>query len=300
MKMKNDKFAVFILSHGRADQVVTYNTLRKHGYTGQIYLLVDDQDKQQNKYKKIYGDQVVVFPKEEAAKITDACDNFTKRNTVLYARNWSFKIAKDLGLQHFWQLDDDYTSFRWASDNERKYVGHEPIKNMDEVLDICIDFLDESKAHCVAWAQGGDFIGGENGAFAKKIRLNQFSRKIMNSFLFNVDRPIKFMGRMNDDVNTYLERGKRGYLFITIPRLRLEQKPTQQNAGGLTEMYLDFGTYVKSFYSVMVTPSCVKVMDMGQSDRRIHHKVTWKYACPVILDESRKKQAKASSIKLSI
>lgn len=292
--MKNKKFAVFILTHGRADSVFTYETLRRAGYTGQIYLLIDDQDKQEAKYKKLYGNQVIVFPKEEAAKITDSGDNFKKRNSVLYARNWNFVVAKELGLTHFWQLDDDYSSFRWAANNHNQYISDKTIKSLDLVLDACIEFLDDAKAHCVAFAQGGDFIGGEGSLFGKKIANGDFSRKIMNSFLFCVDRPIKFIGRMNDDVNTYLERGRKGFLFITIPRLRLEQKPTQQNAGGLTEMYLDFGTYVKSFYSVMYAPSCVKVMDMGQSDRRIHHRVFWKHAAPLILDESAKKKPMVS------
>ena len=35
-----DDFAAFILTHGRADNVITYNTLRKQGYTGKIILLI--------------------------------------------------------------------------------------------------------------------------------------------------------------------------------------------------------------------------------------------------------------------
>ena len=50
--MKN-KFAVFILTHGRANNVITYATLKKQGYTGKIYLMIDDEDKQAEEYKKI-------------------------------------------------------------------------------------------------------------------------------------------------------------------------------------------------------------------------------------------------------
>ena len=60
MKMKNN-FAVFILTHGRANNVRTYKTLRAQGYTGKIYLMVDDEDSQVEEYKKLYKDQVVVF-----------------------------------------------------------------------------------------------------------------------------------------------------------------------------------------------------------------------------------------------
>jgi hypothetical protein len=45
------RFAVFILSHARANRVETYNTLRDAGYTGKIYITVDDEDSQLSTYK---------------------------------------------------------------------------------------------------------------------------------------------------------------------------------------------------------------------------------------------------------
>jgi hypothetical protein len=92
-------------------------------------------------------------------------------------------------------------------------------------------------------------------------------------------------------VNLYVENGRRGSLFVTIPRLRLWQQQTQQNSGGLTDIYLDLGTYVKSFYSVMYAPSCVKLTTMGSTHRRLHHMVLWNNAVPRIVDESIRKLA---------
>lgn len=288
------KLAVFILTHGRADRVYTYDALRKAGYTGRIYLMVDDEDKQVEDYRKRYGDQVIVFCKQDAVDITDSGDNFKKRNSVVYARNWNFVVAKELGLDYFWQLDDDYSSFGWATNNEADYITSDIYTvSLDAILEKLVEFSEATKAHSVAFSQGGDFIGGGNGTFVKKIQKGEFSRKVMNSFLFCVDRPIKFMGRINEDVNMYVEYGRRGYLFVTVPRLRLWQKETQQNAGGLTDIYLDLGTYVKSFYSVMYAPSCVKIADMGRNDRRIHHQISWRHAVPMILDESVKKKPAA-------
>ena len=45
-----DDFAVFILSHGRADRVITYDVLRKQGYTGKIYIIIDNLDNQRDEY----------------------------------------------------------------------------------------------------------------------------------------------------------------------------------------------------------------------------------------------------------
>ena len=44
--MNKSDFAVIILTHGRHDRVYTIDSLRKSGYTGEIYLLCDDEDKQ--------------------------------------------------------------------------------------------------------------------------------------------------------------------------------------------------------------------------------------------------------------
>ena len=44
--MNKSDFAVIILTHGRHDRVYTIDNLRKSGYTGEIYLLCDDEDKQ--------------------------------------------------------------------------------------------------------------------------------------------------------------------------------------------------------------------------------------------------------------
>ena len=151
------------------------------------------------------------------------------------------------------------------------------------------EFYIVSGAKTITMSQGGDFIGGEGSKVAKLHREGKFSRKVMNSFFCSTDRPFKFMGRINEDVNLYTENGIRGSLFITVPRIRLEQKQTQAGSGGLTDIYLDLGTYVKSFYSVMYAPSCVKINEMGVTNRRLHHMVKWKHVSPMILSEDYKK-----------
>jgi hypothetical protein len=288
--MKN-KFAAFILTHGRASNIRTYDSLRAAGYTGQIYLLVDDLDSSLSEYKERYGDEVIVFDKQKAVDNTDACDNFGLHNSVVFARNENFKIAKRLGITHFIQLDDDYTHWRWTFTGQGEYLNRAvAITNLDDVLKVGVEALEAMKAKCVCFAQGGDFIGGSGSGVASTfLRKNWFHRKAMNTFIFRTDNPVAFRGRGNDDVNTYVECGRRGDLFVTLPQVRIEQPQTQKQAGGLTEMYLQFGTYVKSFYSVIVAPSCVKIGTMGLKPR-IHHMVQWKYAVPKIIHERFRKK----------
>ena len=54
-------------------------------------------------------------------------------------------------------------------------------------------------------------------------------------------------------------------------------------------MYLEMGTYVKSFYTIMYAPSCVKMGLLGLSSKRLHHQVYWNNAVPKILEEKHKK-----------
>ena len=60
-----NEFVVFILTHGRPDNVITYKKLRASGYSGRIVLVVDDLDKTRDKYIANYGDQVYIFDKNQ-------------------------------------------------------------------------------------------------------------------------------------------------------------------------------------------------------------------------------------------
>ena len=78
-------------------------------------------------------------------------------------------------------------------------------------------------------------------------------------------------------------------MFLTIHNLSLTQRETQKTKGGLTEIYLDFGTFIKSFYTVICSPSSVKVKLMNTTHRRLHHSINWDCAVPQIIDEKYKK-----------
>lgn len=283
----NNNYAVFILSHGRPTNVITYQSLRKQGYTGKIYIIVDDEDKTIDEYKAKYKNEVIVFSKKEYQNTFDIMDNFVGNKVIVYARNACYDIARQLKLDYFFEYEDDYTQFQYRYIDKDSLRGTQ-IKSLDVIFDAMITCLNETNANTIAFAQGGDFIGGA-GAFKN----NTFKRKAMNSFVFKVNQnkadDIIFVGRMNDDVNTYLSLGKVGKLFFQISNINLVQLATQSNSGGNTDAYKAYGTYVKSFYSVMIAPNCCKISLMGRTDKRIHHSIQWKNAVPKILEEKYKK-----------
>lgn len=281
-----DDFAIFILTHGRPYNVVTTRTLQQCGNTNRIYYIIDNEDKYADRYYWNFGkENVIMFDKKEAAKHCDTLDNLSGRNIVLFARNMCHSIAKDLGLTYFLELDDDYTTFRsrvWMNDKLSTIY----VRDFDAICDAVIEFLDLSGADTVTFSQTGDFIGGVDS----KVYKERLTRKAMNSFFCRTDRPFKFSGRINEDVNAYVTLGSRGRLFFTIADIALNQYDTQQNLGGLTEAYLDLGTYVKSFYTIIGNPSCVKISNIGCNHRRIHHLIDWEHAVPKIISDRFKKE----------
>lgn len=280
-----DNFVAFILTHGRADNVMTYKTARKAGYTGRIVLVLDDEDEQLEQYFAIYGkENCYVFNKQ---KYIDTCDAIQKgdHRCILYARNACFDIAQELGYKYFIELDDDYYEFSWKFD-ERGRFKQRHILNLNFVWRRMLEYFISCPFTSLAMAQCGDFIGGKDNQLARTIGTK---RKAMNSFICSTDRRFEFKGRYNDDVNTYTRLSQQGYIFLTLVQVVINQEQSQKNEGGMTEVYRADGTYAKSFSSVVVCPSAVKLAMMGGLNRRIHHNVDWKYVAPKIIDAKYKK-----------
>lgn len=280
----NNELAIFIMVHGRPDKMWTYNSLRKSGYTGKIFLVADDLDKTVNEYKKIYKEDLIIFDKKLSALDMDSGDNTNDLRSTLYSANTIFKLAKEKKYKYFFIMCDDYTGFYHNFNKELKFKKT-AIKSLDKVFKSMLDFYKKTPILTLAMAQAGDFIGGEKGGNAKV----KLMRKAMNTFLCSTDRPFKFVGRLNEDVTTYVNLGSVGKLFMTITNLCIVQKGHQQEKSGLTDVYLDYGTYVKSFFSVMYNPSSIKVSAMGSKNFRIHHRVKWKNAVPVLLNQIHRK-----------
>jgi len=276
-------FVVFILSHARANNVYTVDTLRKCGYSGKIVIVIDNEDSQTQEYYDKF-EFVEMFDKAKIAATFDEADNFDDRRSIVYARNACFEIAENLGYKYFIELDDDYTYFEYRMYNNTRQI---PVRvhNMDAVLLALLNFYKSTSFSTLSMAQGGDFIGGKNNKMAQRPTI---FRKCMNSFICSTDRKFQFVGRINEDVNTYVKQQSIGQLMGTIPFVALGQKTTQKNKGGMTSMYLDNGTYVKSFYTILFSPSCCTIKPMGDKHLRLHHSIYWDYAVPKIISESNK------------
>jgi len=281
--MRND-FCVFILSNRRPDNIKTLETLERSGYTGKWYIVIDDEDPTGNQYKATYGDKVLVFSKSKIAQTTDSCDTSTDRRTPLWARNACWDLAKQVKCRFFCQLDDDYSWFAYRRIGRKnpaeppKYSNFKA-QSLDIIFAGMVQFLQETPSvSSIAFSQGGDYN-------TDSLKARRVLRKAMNSFFCDSERPFNFIGKFNDDVNTYIAHGATGKLFFTYCPIQLTQGVTQQNKGGITEAYKESGTYVKSFYTVMISPSSTWIELMGHSNPRLHHTHDWNKVCPKIIHE---------------
>ena len=277
--MESKDFAVFILTHGRAKSISTYRALRDGGYTGDTYIVIDNEDDQEDLYREKFGDMVIQFDKRDYLEKTDLGDLDDDRRIGVFARNFIQDEAKRLGYRFHLQLDDDVHGFgyRFAQDGRLRNVR---CNRLDEVFSGMVQLMKETPITSLSFALSAYNIGGVNGSIKEGM-----TRKAMTTFLMRADDIQYFHMRMNDDITTSLINGMRGKLYYSYLPVEVEVDKTQVQSGGMTDIYQKNGTYRKSFYSVMCCPSCVKVSAMGITDYRIHHTIRWNNAVPKLLSQ---------------
>ena len=87
--------------------------------------------------------------------------------------------------------------------------GRVRIKNLDTLFEAVLSFYKTLQAKSLAFAQTARFFGGDQ---EQRIRV---SRKAMNTFFCSTDRRFQFVGRINQDVNTYTWYQSLGHLFFS-------------------------------------------------------------------------------------
>lgn len=279
------KYAVFILTHKRPDTQITVRSLKKSGYTGKIYFVCDVDDPTLGRYRELYGENVLTFSKKSYLGKFDLMTNVVKFNAVVYARNAVYDLAKGLGLDFVVVMDDDYSVFNFSIGIAGHYQRSK-VYDMDRLIRMHLRFLVEADLDTVAFAQGGDFVGGW-GSNVVKSRFRPL-RKAMNVFFFRVDRPVEFNGLINEDSVMGVQLAAAGRRVLTNTLIQIEQTATQQAAGGLTDIYRDSGTYQKSFYTLLASPSSTKVMYL-RSVGRVHHVIDGDAAYPKFISEKHKR-----------
>lgn len=264
--------------------MTTYKMLRDQGYTGDIIVVIDDEDEQRSLYEEIY-EHVEVFCKEDYYQSSDGVIT-GKQKAILYARNACYDIAERLGLLYFTEFDDDLNSIFLRYIEDGRCLSYKPTV-LDSVFDMVLEGLDICDAVMgVSLMVQGDYIGGvASRAFRRAVRC------CSQSFFLRTDRRVDFLASMNEGTCSCLIYGMRGKLFFGIPGTMLEAEPIGANTkmgNGMDEFYKKMDSFSRSFMATIVRPDCVSP-EFATDAFRI--RVSWENALPYIISERWKSHA---------
>lgn len=270
-------FAIFILTNGRSGKLMTYDYLREHGYDGLIYLVVDDLDSEKDAYIQKYGDEVIVFDKQEWAEKSDRVHNMVELRTVTYARNFTIELAKRSGIQYYAMLDDDFNSFsvRYEQDNSLK---GSPIKDMSAVFKAYVQYMYDCDIMVTGFGGAGSYIGGLTGQFSKGITGN-----VAGAFIFKTELTQgQFKGYVNEDTIFGLEALSKGQLIFRILNVMYSTPERGSNSGGHSDLYEAESSYIQESITHIARPSEVSLIADGD---RVSSRLSWSKATPKVLSE---------------
>lgn len=275
-----DDFAVFILTHGRASSQKTLRTIQKCGYTGKIYLIVDDEDEQQDEYIRLYGDKVKRFSKRKIENRFDTMTNRKEYRAVVYARNAAYQIANNLGIRWIFMCDDDITSFRYRILRGNKLKGV-TIQDIDSLFELMAGIMEAGRLAIFGFSQAGAFIGGANQMY-----LSGHQRKIAQAFMLDASNPIEFRGMFFEDLVVALDAGVQGRVAMSTMFVSIQSPQMRSNNGGMQDLYKENSTYTHCFYTVMAYPNVAKIAEKdGEFSLRLNHSAF----APLILNERWRK-----------
>lgn len=279
--MRND-FAIFILTHGRPNNQDTLTTLRKSGYTGKIYLVVDDLDDTLIEYQRQYDD-VLVFDKMKYVKDAETGLSQPYIKFALFARNAIEDMAKDLGLSYFAMADDDLTKFRLRypdGDKLRSLV----ITDMDRLLETYVEFMEESDIATTSFASHLNFIGGVKtmpDSDSPKLRM------CFNFYLRSVKHKVKWLSNICHDRITSIMFGRKGQIWLQVPFVQYDMRELYGiNSGGNSDTYRKISDFHRSFFPVMFIPDCNYSSFWSRSGKWVTSISDYDSICPKIVSSS--------------
>lgn len=277
--MKNN-YAVFIISHKRPE-VETLKALNGAGYTGEYFIVVDDEDTTISEYKSRYGEHVLVFSKEKMLEETDTIDNYRILNAAVYAMNYCIKYSREKGYKYIAIFDDDTTSIRMRYEKKGKLKICD-ISDFNKVLELYINFLEKSNFLCVSFLPAARLIGGINSEIWKKREYNN----VANIFIIRTDSPY-FKGSLYQDLTYSVLNNYRGKLVKALLPIVYYQEPPENNLnGGLAETYSKYSKYTSIFHTVIACPSAVHIKASNSDIQIFAHK---DFYVPKILSGTWKK-----------
>lgn len=284
VKKMTNKFAVFILSHGRPFRQLTYNMLTNGEIESDVFIVCDDEDETLEEYKEQYGSAVIVFSKSQYIKKVDTVDNFKKKSTPVYARHAIFDIAKEKGFRNFVMADDDISAINLRFEKEGK-LAHKKITDFQSLFEDVIEYQNSASINTICFAMDYELMGGLRGKFSKG-----FTREGYSLFFLRTDLEHNFIGTIAEDLNHSWITQQSGAITLGFMRVQVSlEEVAGVNEGGLHEIYRGYEDslkYMQIIYALIPRPDSVF---MGYNRSGFIRRKNLKTMYPLIISERWRK-----------
>lgn len=253
------KFAIFILTHGRPHNQITLETLRRLGYTGKVYLVVDDQDKTLAEYDDIYED-VICFKKDVFIGSTETGLSSPEPKFAVFARNAIESIALSDGYDAFMMLDDDIINIRARLPDGSVLKSYSLKGCFDEVVDRCVEYVTTAGVACMGLGFCNLYIGGVEN-FEKE---NSRQRLCAEAFIRNTAYKVNWRLNMVEDLITSIDGAVDNQVWFQFLPLQVDIRMSEGVVdGGNSDVYRKLGKFRVNFMPVIAYPSS-NVMRYGK------------------------------------
>lgn len=276
-----DDFAVFIITHQRAKKQLTLNTLKQGGYSGRLYLVVDNMDGQLEEYKRLYGDMVLVFDKMKYAETADTHINSFKMSSALFTRNACVDLAREMRLNYYFVCDDDIRCV-FIKDSRSGKLKTTKCTRITPVLLAMIRFMENTDIATLGIIYDGAYVGGINNTVKNGVKY-----EVVQFAVFRTNDPVVYESIMWEDTATICRDLGVGRLGFSPMFLSTNTPENGSNEGGVSEYYRDSADWINAQYVMMARPDCTKIAANRKGIPRL--RVTEKALHPLILNERYKK-----------
>lgn len=254
---------IYIISHGRPHNQRTYNLLRQCGYTGNIKVVLDDEDSTMIEYyKELEYDsraEVGVFNKQSMIDSTDTGMIEPMRNFAVFARNAVEQDAEGK-YKYFWVFDDDLTSFRLRYIDGDSLKSQKITSNLDVIFHMIEDYMSNTNISTIGFGTANNYMSGVKSIEKESSKY----RMCYNGYLRNSESPVAWSLNMCEDRITSILQNKVGNIWMQLLCLQIDTMPLGGVVeGGNSEVYRNMDKFHQVFFPIMTSPDCnyVKVMN---------------------------------------
>lgn len=244
--------AIMICTHGRPDNQLTLKTLRELGYTGQIWLVLDNEDETYSCYHHNFGlcDDFVTFNKQYYIDHSDTGTIEDQRKCILYAKNCCEDWAKKKELDAFIIADDDITGFRYRYEKDGHLLSVLVTKNMDKIIEAYYTMIVDNNISASSFGDVRAYIGG----------VIKESRLPYNFVFRNTKYPFEWKSFMYEDTVSPIYNNMIGRYTVQLPQIQFNMKEVDaKEDGGMKAVYEKLSVYKRAFTAKVFNPTSIEI-----------------------------------------